>query len=53
MTESVDDVESLRSALREVLEDAQTNGVEIERSLMIQTTTDHHPNWEVQIWQID
>lgn len=50
---SIDNVESLRSALREVLEEAQTNDVEIEGSLRIQTPSDHSVDYELQIWEIE
>ncbi len=50
--QSIDDSESLRSALQAILEEAETNDVEIEGSLRIQSTTDH-PNWEIQIWQLE
>lgn len=49
---SIDNTESLRSALRTILEEADANNVEVEGSLRIQATTDH-PNWEIQIWQIE
>lgn len=48
----VDDIESLRSAFQTILEEAEANDVGIEGSLKIQTTADH-PNWEIQIWQIE
>lgn len=51
--ESITDVESLRSTLEEVLEEAHINGVEIEGSLTIRSTTTQSPDWEVQIWEID
>lgn len=50
---SIDDVESLRSALTELLEEAERNGVEIEGGLTIRTTASQHPDWEVQIWQVE
>lgn len=50
--QSIDDTESLRSALRAVLEEADTNDVEIEGSLKVPATTDH-PSWEIQIWQVE
>jgi hypothetical protein len=50
--QSIDDTESLRSALQAILEEAATNDVEIEGSLRIQSTTDH-PNWEIQVWKLE
>lgn len=47
----IDDTESLRSALQAVLEEADTNDVEIEGSLRVPATTDH-PSWEIQIWKV-
>jgi len=49
----IDDVESLRSALTELLEEAECNDVEVEGGVTIRTTTSQHPDWEVQIWQIE
>lgn len=51
--QSITNVESLRSALEEVLEEAQTNDVDMEGSLTIQSAADQYPDWEVQIWKID
>jgi len=48
----IDDIESLRSALQAILEEAETNDIEVEGSLRIQTMADH-PDWEIQIWQIE
>lgn len=47
----INDIGSLRSALQTILKEAETNDVEIEGSLKIQTTD--HSNWEIQIWQIE
>lgn len=49
----VTDDDSLRSALRTVLEEAEMNGVEVEGSLKIQTTANQRPNWEIQIWEVE
>lgn len=49
----IDDVESLRFALTEVLEEADSNGVNVEGGLIIRTTAGHRPDWEVQIWEIE
>lgn len=49
----VDDVESLRSAFHEVLKVAHANDVEIEGSLTVRTSSEHTPDWEVQIWEIE
>jgi len=48
----IDDVESLRSALQDILEEAEINDVEVEGSLRVQGRADH-PDWEIQIWQIE
>ncbi len=48
---SIDDVESLRSALREVLKEAETNDIEVEGSFRIEAPVDQ--NWEIQIWQVE
>lgn len=48
--QSIDDIESLRSAFQTILEEADANDVGIEGSLKIQTTADHS-NWEIQIWK--
>lgn len=49
----IDDVESLRSALTALLEEADRNDVAVEGALTIRTSASQHPDREVQIWQIE
>lgn len=49
----IDDVESLRVALGELLKEAESNDVDIEGGLTIRESGNQHTDWEVQIWQIE
>lgn len=49
----IDDSDSLRTALAELLTEARDNDVEIEGALRVKTPDADHSDWEIQIWKVE